>query len=79
MPFEKLCMSACPIHYSISVLYVMLQSAESRGKPVHIREWERDLQNTFTEAQLDHLYRLTHASSVNTKMQENSFKLLIRW
>lgn len=57
----------------------MLQSAESRGKLVCIREWERDLQHTFTETQLDHLYRLTNASSVNTKMQANCFKLLTRW
>lgn len=45
-------------------------------KPFYIREWERDLQHNFSETQLDHLFRLTHTSSVDTKMQENSFKLL---
>lgn len=76
MPFENLCISAGPIPHSISVLYVMLQSVESRGKPVYIGEWEGDLQHTFTRAQLDHLYRLTYASSVDTKRQDNIFKLL---
>lgn len=78
-PFEKLCKSEGPIPHSISLLYEMLQSTESQGKPIYIREWERDLQHTFTEAQLSHLYQLTHKSSVDTKMQENSFKLLTRW
>lgn len=78
-PFEKLCKSVDPIPHSISVLYGLLQSAESQSKPIYIREWERDLQHTFTETQLSHLYHLTHISSVDTKMQENSFKLLTRW
>lgn len=57
----------------------MLVSAESRSRPVYIREWERDLQLTFTETQLDHLYSLTHKSSMDTKMHENGFKLLTLW
>lgn len=67
-------MSKAAIPHSISVLYGMF--LENRGKPIFIREWERDLQHVFTEVQLDHLYRLTHTSSVDTKMQESGFKLL---
>lgn len=76
LPFEKLCMSAKTIPHSISVLYGMLQGLEHKGKPIYIREWERDLQDEFTEIQLDHLYRLTHSSSLDKDMQENVFKLL---
>lgn len=77
--FEKLCKSEDPISHSISLLYEMLQSAESQNKPTYIREWERDLGHTFTEVQLNNLYRLTHKSSIDTKTQENCFKLLTRW
>lgn len=78
-PFEGLCMSTSAIPHTISVLYDLLQSLSSEGKPRYIGEWERNLQHVFTETQLDHLYRLTHSSSVDTKMQENSYKVLTRW
>lgn len=38
-----------------------------------------DLQCKFTDEQLHHLCRLTHFSLVDTKTQENSYKLLLRW
>lgn len=73
--FEKLCMGNIPVPHSISVLYKMLQMGGHDGKPLYIREWARDLQLVFSDTQLEHIYWLTHASSVDTKMQESSFKL----
>lgn len=35
--------------------------------------------HTFTEIQLDPLFTLTHKCSVDTKMQDNGFKLLTQW
>lgn len=61
------------------MLYDLLQSLNNEGKPRYIGEWERDLQHAFTKTQLDQLYRLMHSSSVDTKMQENSYKVLTRW
>lgn len=74
--FKKLCMSTNTISHSIYMLYGMLQCLEPKGKSVY-REWKRDMQHVFTETQLDHLYRFTHSSSVDTKMQENGFKILV--
>lgn len=42
-------------------------------------EWEHELQCEFTEEQLQHLYQLTHSSSIDNKTQENNYKLLTRW
>lgn len=72
-------MSSAQVPHSILVFYGMLQSEEPAEIPVYIREWERDLQHNFSETQLDHLYCTSYTSSVDTKMQENSFKLLTRW
>lgn len=78
-PFERLCMSSSITPHAISVLYELLQSSQEEEKLGFIREWERDLNHTFTESQLEHLFRLTHTSTVDTKMQENSYKVLTRW
>lgn len=78
-PFERLCMADLAIPHAISVLYDLLLNMHTGGKPGFIRERERDLQHIFTEPQLEHLYRLTHSSTVDTKMQENSYKILTKW
>lgn len=57
----------------------LIASLTCWGETGFIREWERDLQHVFTEPQLDHMYRFTHSSTVDTKMQENSYKVLTRW
>lgn len=75
---DYVCHPLSPPH-AISVLYELLQSSQEEEKLGFIREWEKDLNHTFTESQLEHLFRLTHTSTVDTKMQENSYKVLTRW
>lgn len=71
---------AClPIQSRTLYLSCMLLEQGPKGKPIYIREWERDLQHEFTELQLDRLYRLTHSSSVDMKMRENGFKVMTKW
>lgn len=68
-----------PQPHTISILYQLLDAAKSLSKPYFIRDWENDLQCEFTKEQMQQLYYLTYSSSVESKAQENNYKLLTRW
>lgn len=77
--FERLWGANDLLPHLISVPYKMLEATKSSPKPFFVKEWERELQCKFTDEQLHHLYHLTHTSSVDSKTQENNYKLLTRW
>lgn len=78
-PFEHLFIAEEPIPHMISKLYELLGSVTPDTKPLFVQAWERDLGLEFSEAQLTHLYQITHFSSLDSKMQETNYKLLSRW
>lgn len=41
--------------------------------------WERDLQTELTEAQWEHISMIAHKGSLNVSIQENNYKILMRW
>lgn len=63
----------------ISELHKILTQTTPTAKPAYIREWERDLEQEFSENQLTQIYQLTHTSSIDSKTQENNYKILAQW
>lgn len=76
--FECLCIACTPISHIISVLHIMLTAVTPSTKPAHIRALKCDLQCHLFEVQLQHLYRLTRSSFIDSKTQENNDKFLTR-
>lgn len=44
-----------------------------------ISKWERDLNRTFTSAQIQRIIMFALKSSICTKVQKTNYKLLTRW
>lgn len=64
-PFKHLFIAEEPIPHISSELYQLLGSATPNAKPLFVRAWECDIGLAFSEAQLTHLYQLTHSSSLD--------------
>lgn len=63
----------------ISELHKLLTQTYPIVKPAFIREWERDLDCEFSGDQLAHLYQLTHSSAIDSKTQQNNYRILTSW
>lgn len=78
-PFEELCMGEEPIRKSLSLSYNILLNHTSQQDPPYLGKWERDLNITFTEDQKIRILFFAHKSSLCSKYQEVTFKILTRW
>lgn len=78
-PFEELCLGDEPIRKSLSHSYNILLAHISQHDPPYLRKWERDLNITFTEDQKKRILLFAHKSSLCSKYQEITYKILTRW
>lgn len=78
-PFEELCLVDEPIRKSLSYSYNILLTITSQSVPPFLRKWERDLNTTFTEDQKTRIFLFAHKSSLCSKYQEITYKILTRW
>ncbi|KAM9311698.1 GLIPR1-like protein 2 [Gastrophryne carolinensis] len=75
---EKTCLGEIPNKHLTSKLYLQLVG-ERDSPPSFWREWEADLGTEFNEAQREKIASLAHRSSMATRVQESSYKVLTRW
>lgn len=72
-PFEELCMGEEPIRKSLSHSYNILLTHTSQQDPPYLRNWERNLNITFTEDQKTRILFFAH--TVNLLYVANTKKL----
>lgn len=77
--FEDLCLGDGPIRKSLSYSYNILLNHTSQNDPSYLKKWERDLNVTFTEDQKNRILFFAHKSSLCSKYQEITYKILTRW
>lgn len=74
--FEKLCLGDEPVWKSFSSSYGILLAVASQHDPPYLRKWEKNLNTTFSEDQNNRLLLFAHKSSLCSKYQEITFKIL---
>lgn len=77
--FEELCATEDTLPKVLSLMYSLLISPAEDMTLNFISKWEKDLDRTFTSAQVQRIIMFTSKSSICTKMQETNYKLLTRW
>lgn len=60
-------------------MYKPLSFISITVKPTYIQGWVRDLGLKFSEEQFSHLYQFTHSRSIDSKIQETNYKILMLW
>lgn len=66
-------------NHLLSQMYKLMLSEQETTTPYFIKEWENELNCTFTPSQRKKLIEVTHSSSVSSSIQEMSYKFLTRW
>lgn len=77
--FEELCLGEGPIQKSLSTSYKFLLDLHATEDPPFLAKLERDLQVTFTEPQKERILFFTQKSSLYSKYQETTYKIMKRW
>lgn len=77
---EEECVRKCRSRHIVSKLYNILSKAKTSEvlELTYFDKWEGDLNTKLREIDRKKILKLTHGSSISTKFQENSFKLLTR-
>lgn len=63
----------------LAQMYRLVLSGQYTIAPYFIREWERELGCNFTPLHVKRLIKGTYSSSINSRIQEMSYKFLTRW
>ncbi|KAM4012270.1 LOW QUALITY PROTEIN: uncharacterized protein ACNLHF_005100 [Anomaloglossus baeobatrachus] len=77
--FESYCSQTRSPKKVLSRLYNTLLTKELVVKRAYILKWEKDLNTTFTDAQTSQIYGASHGPSCCVRVQESSFKVVVRW
>lgn len=77
--FENLCMKMSEPNHLLSRMYKIVLSGQNSPNSYSIKEWERELNYTFTSPQVKKLLKATHFISINSSTQEMSYKFMARW
>lgn len=77
--FEDICIMPYAPAKTTAVLYNLLLTANPDRPPTYIRNWERDLGCSLSEAELNKIFALTPSMSTSAVGQEQSFKILSCW
>lgn len=78
-PLENLCLAKAPSTHGVSEAYKVLIHPPEGFVPGFLWKWERDLDKTFSDEQHDHILYFVPCSSVVSKHQELSYKILTQW
>lgn len=70
--FESLCVDLPESKHLLSQMYKLVLSAQSTSVPYYIKEWKRELGQDFTPSQIQSIIRLTHTTSISSRVQETS-------
>lgn len=73
--FESMC-----VHTSNArQMYRLVFRKKRKTVPYFIRDWEGELKQGFTTAQIKELIDLTHSTSISSQVQEMSYRFWARW
>lgn len=75
--FKDLCLGGGPILKSLSVSYSILLAGTFQQDPPYLLKWERVLNSTCSEDQINQILFFAHKSSLCSKYQ-TSYKILTR-
>lgn len=74
-----MCVHTSSARHLLSQMYRLVLGTQNKTVPYFIREWEGELKQGFTTAQIKKLIDSTHSTSISSQVQEMSYKLLGRW
>lgn len=77
--FEEPCLGRDPIRGSLSTSYKHLLELHACSDPPFLAKWERELGVTFSGPQKERILFFVHKSSLCSRYQETTYKLMTHW
>lgn len=76
LPIENICYNRSPITNTTSLAYCCLNQTQHKDDSQHKKRWKKDLNIKITAKQWENACIMTHKSSLSTKYQETSYKMV---
>lgn len=76
---EKICSGRGVLRHALSESYEMIREARDKDHIPRLMSWAQDLGIEWSEDQEKRMIEMTYGASLNGKVQELGYKLLLRW